>query len=127
MTETPPASIPRGYVANISEFSFPFINTEYEFRDFKVVRRGRPGEDSWAIVDGFGRCYQPRGKRWGYERRPSSRTTRFLKASRMPLRQALPQADRLAERHKHIWNRRLARMIARQEAAKAAKAKEGPC
>lgn len=115
--------VPPEYVKNVTAFSFPYIHTEYEYRDLKVVLRGRPGEDSWAIVD-EPYCYQPRGHRWAYERRPSSRTERFLRASRMPLAEALPLAEKLARGKVRIWNRRLARMIARQEAAQAAK-KEG--
>lgn len=115
--------VPPEYVRNVTQFSFPYINTEYEYRDLKVVLRGRPGEDSWAIVD-EPYCYQPRGRRWAYERRPSSRTDKFLKASRMPLAQALPLAEKLARSQRRRWDRRIARMIARQEAAQAAK-KEG--
>ncbi len=103
------------YEANVSQFDFPFIHTEYEYRAIHVVRRGRPGEDSWAIVD-EPYCYQPRGRRWAYERRPSSRTDKFLKASRMPLAEALPLAEKLARGMARKWDRRLARMIARQEA-----------
>lgn len=115
--------IPQEYVGNVTQFSFPFIHTEHEYRDIKVVLRGRPGEDSWAIVD-EPYCYQPRGRRWAYERRPSSRTDRFLKASRMPLAQALPLAERLARLKAKRWQQRLARMIARQEALQAAKEAE---
>lgn len=111
--------IPPEYVQNVTAFSFPYIHTKYEYRDLKVVLRGRPGEDSWAITD-EPYCYQPRGRRWAYERLPSSRTDRFLKASRMPLAQALPLAERLARSKKRRWDQRLARMIARQEAREAA-------
>lgn len=112
------------YRNNATRFSFPFINTEYEYRDITVELRGRPGSDSWVICDGFGKCWQPRGRRWSYERRPSSRTDKFMKASRMSLEEALPIAERLAESMAKIWEKRLARMIARQKAAEAAKATE---
>lgn len=107
------------YQANVAEWSFPYINTEYEYRDIRVVCRGRLGEDSWAIVH-MGDCYQPKGRRWRYERSNSGRTDKFLKASRMPLEVALPLADRLAKKAAKEWQVRLARMIARQEAARAA-------
>lgn len=110
----------RPYEENITQFSFPFINTKHEYRDIKVVRRGRPGEDSWAILDEPW-CYQPRGRRWAYERIPSGRTDKFLKASRMPLAQALPLAEKLARSMARRWEKRLARMIARQEAAQKAR------
>jgi hypothetical protein len=114
------------YRNNATRFSFPFINTEHEYRDITVELRGRPGSDSWAICDGFGKCYQPRGRRWSYERRPSSRTDKYIKASRMSLEEALPIAERLAETEAKRWEKRLARMIARREAAEAAKkAQEG--
>lgn len=114
------------YRDHATRFSFPWIDTEHEYRDITVELRGRPGSDSWAICDGFGMCYQPRGRRWAYERRPSSRTDRFLKASRMPLEVALPIAERLAKAKAREWEQRLARMIARQEALKAAQtAQEG--
>lgn len=114
------------YRNNATRFSFPFIDTQYEYRDITVELRGRPGSDSWAICDGFGMCYQPKGRRWAYESRPSSRTERFMKASRMPLEEALPLAERLAESAAKLWQKRLARMIARQEAARAAQsAQEG--
>lgn len=103
------------YEANVSRYEFPFINTEHEYRAIHVVRRGRAGEDSWAIVD-EPYCYQPRGRRWAYERRPSSRTNKFLKASRMPLEEALPLAEKLSRGLARKWEKRLARMIARQEA-----------
>jgi hypothetical protein len=109
------------YGAHVAEWSFPYINTEHEYRDIRVVSRGRLGEDSWAIVH-MGDCYQPKGGRWAYERSNSSRTDKFLKASRMPLEVALPLADRLAKSAAKEWQKRLARMIARQEAAQAAKA-----
>jgi hypothetical protein len=113
------------YQANVAEYSFPYINTEYEYRDIRVVSRGRLGEDSWAIVH-MGDCYQPKGRRWRFERSNSGRTEKFLKASRMPLDVALPLADRLAKKAAKEWQQRLARMIARQEAAEAArKAQEG--
>jgi hypothetical protein len=115
--------LPPEYLKNVTEFSFPFIDAEYEYRDIKVVRRGRPREDSWAIVD-EPYCWQPRGRRWAYERRPSSRTDKFLKASRMPLHEALPLAEKLAKRKRKQWEIRLARMVARQEAARAAKEAE---
>lgn len=107
------------YQANVSEYSFPYINTEYEYRDIRVVSRGRPGEDRWAIVH-MGDCYQPKGRRWRFERSNSGRTDKFLKASRMPLEVALPLADRLAKKAAKEWQVRLANMIARQEAARAA-------
>lgn len=107
------------YQANVAEYSFPYINTEHEYRDIRVVSRGRPGEDRWAIIC-MGECYQPKGRRWAYERSNSSRTEKFLKASRMPLEQALPLAAHLAEVEARRWKKRLADMIARQEAARAA-------
>lgn len=112
------------YRSNATRFSFPYIDTEYEYRDITVELRGRPGSDSWAICDGFGNCYQPRGRRWAYERRNSSRTDKFLKASRMPLEEALPIAERLAESTARTWETRLARRIAYMEARKAAEAAE---
>lgn len=119
-------SVLEEYRGHATRFSFPYIDSEYEYRDITVELRGRPGSDSWAICDGFGMCYQPRGRRWAYERRPSSRTDRFMKASRMPLEEALPIAERLARRKAEEWQQRIARMIARQEAAEAAKkAQEG--
>jgi hypothetical protein len=111
------------YEQNIAQFSFPFINTEYEYRDIKVVLRGRLSDDSWAIVDEPW-CYQPRGRRWAYERLPSSRTNKFLKASRMPLAEALPLAEKLARSKARQWEKRLVRMAARQEAVAAKRAQE---
>lgn len=111
------------YASNVSRLEFPFINTEHDYRAIYVVRRGRPGDDSWAIVDEpF--CYQPKGRRWAYERRPSSRTNKFLKASRMPLEQALPLAEKLSARMARKWEKRLARMIARQEAMSRQRSEE---
>lgn len=100
----------------ISKLDFPFINSDHEYRAIYVELRGKAGEDRWAITDGFGRCYQPRGGRWAYERRPSARTEKFLKASRMTLEEAVPIAERLSRSLASQWQRRLARMIARQEA-----------
>lgn len=109
------------YQANVTEYSFPWIDTEHEYRDIRVVSRGRLGQDSWAISD-MGYCYQPKGRRWAYERSNSSRTDKFLKASRMPLEIALPLADRLAKSKAKHWQKRLIRMIARQEARAAEEA-----
>jgi len=105
------------YEGNISRFEFPYIHTEYEYRYITVERRGRAGEDIWAIVDSP-YCYQPKGRRWVFERSPSSRTTKFKNASRMPLEVALPIAERQAQSLKRRWDRRLARMIALQEKRK---------
>lgn len=113
------------YQAHVTEYSFPWVSNEHEYRDIRVVSRGRLGEDSWAILD-MGYCYQPRGRRWAYERSNSGRTDKFRTASRMPLAMALPLADRLARKKAREWQGILARMIARQEAAEAArKAQEG--
>lgn len=106
------------YTANVARYSFPYINTQQEYRDITVERRGRLGDDCWAIVH-MQQCYQPKGRRWTYERSNSSRTDKFLKASRMPLEQALPLAERLAKNLSMEWGRRIANMIARQEAVKA--------
>ncbi len=113
----------RQYDDMVSSYTFPFINTEFEYRYLKVERRGRNSEDSWAILDSP-YVYQPRGRRWVYERGPSSRTDKFLKASRMPLAEALPIAERQAVNLARRWNKRLARMLARQEAARKAKEQE---
>ncbi len=114
------------YAGNVSRYDFPYIHTDHEYRAIHVVRRGKVGENVWAIVD-EPYCYQPKGRRWAYERRPSSRTDKFLKASRMTLEEALPLAERLAEGMARKWEKRLARMIARQEAARAAKEAEEKC
>lgn len=111
------------YRDNISRFTFPYINTEDEYRYITVEHRGKVGEDRWAIVDSP-YCYQPRGRRWAYERSNSNRTDKYMDASRMTLAQALPLAERLAAGWKKKWDTRLARMIARQETAEAAKATE---
>jgi hypothetical protein len=111
------------YQVNVMAYSFPYIDTEYEYRDLRVERRGRLSEDRWAIVD-MGSCYQPRGRRWAYERSNSGRTDKFMRASRMPLEQALPLAERLAKSKAKYWQERLARMILRQEAQEAARAAE---
>jgi hypothetical protein len=111
------------YADRVSQYDFPYIETEYEYRYITVERRGRAGVDSWAIVDSP-YVYQPKGRRWVYERRNSSRTDKFLKASRMTLEEALPIAEKQAKNLTRRWNRRLARRIAYQEAVAAEKAKE---
>lgn len=103
------------YAENVSRYEFPYIHTEHDYRYITVERRGRAGEDIWAIIDSP-YCYQPKGRRWVYERRASSRTTKFENASRMPLEVALPIAEKQAKSLKRRWDRRLARMIALQEA-----------
>lgn len=112
------------FQANVSRYDFPYINTEHDYRAISVVQRGRPGGNSWAIVD-EPYCYQPRGRRWAYERRSSSRTDKFLKASRMPLEEALPLAEKLSRGLARKWEKRLARMIARQEAREREAAMKG--
>jgi hypothetical protein len=113
------------YRDHVAKYVFPYLDSEHEYRYLTVERRGRLSEDRWAILDA-GYCYQPKGRRWTYERSNSSRTDKFLKASRMPLEEALPLAERLAEGKAMEWQRVLARRIARQEAAEAAeKAQEG--
>jgi hypothetical protein len=117
------SEIAEKYQDNASRYTFPFINTEHDYKFITVELRGTIGEDRWAIVDSP-YCYQPKGRRWAYERSNSSRTDRFLDASRMTLEEALPLAEKLAAGMRKEWETRLARMIARQEAAEAAEAAE---
>jgi hypothetical protein len=112
------------YLKNVSCLQFPYIHTEDEYRYITVERRGRIGDDRWAILDGP-YCYQPKGRRWAFERSNSSRTEKFLEASRMTLEEALPIAEKQAQALKRRWDALLARRIARQEAIAAEK--EGQC
>jgi hypothetical protein len=109
------------YLQNVDSFCFPYIHTEHEYRVLTVERRGRVGDDRWAISDGS-HCYQPKGRRWAYERSNSSRTEKFMRATRMTLEEALPIAEKQAQARKRMWDARLARMIARQEAVEAERA-----
>lgn len=73
----------------VSQYAFPYWQTPDEERCLKLERRGRIGEDRWALLDG-GHCYNKRTGIWEYERSPSNRSDRFLEDCRLTIAEARP-------------------------------------
>lgn len=103
--------IPEGFAERVSEFTFPYLRTEYEYRYFTVVQRGHQGDDRWAILDSP-HCYNRVTKEWEYEMRPSEREDEWIAQTRMPLVEALPLALVLCAEKKIRALDRISRIVA---------------
>lgn len=101
----------------VAQYAFPYWQTEWEERCIKLERRGRVGEDRWALTDGA-HCYNKRTRRWEYESLPSSRSDRFLEECRLTIAEARPVIARTCwELHQHSV-RKICRIVALQEQRK---------
>jgi hypothetical protein len=97
-------------ISRISEFTFPYLNTEHEYRYITVVQRGRQGEDRWAILDSP-HCYNRVTEIWEYEMRPSERDDEWMAQTRMPLAEAIPLAHRLSAERKTLALSRISQIL----------------
>jgi hypothetical protein len=104
-------AIPEHFLPQVSQFTFPYLDREYEYRYITVEQRGRVGDDRWAIVDSP-HCYNRVTGEWDYERRPSSREDDWMAQTRMTLKEALPLAERLREELKAKALDRISRILA---------------
>lgn len=102
----------------VSQYTFPYWQTEWEERCLTLERRGRVGEDRWALMDRPS-CYNKRTGKWDYENSPSNRSDQLLRDCRMTLAEARPIIARQVYRlHSHAL-RRVARMVAIREMRQA--------
>lgn len=109
----------------VSQYTFPYWQTEHEERVLTLARRGRVGEDRWALLDSP-HCYNKRTGRWEYEMRNSERSDRFLEECRLTLAEARPIIVKVVFRlHQHAL-RKVARVYTlskqREAAQRAVKA-----
>ena len=103
--------IPDEYLPRVSEFTFPYLEIEHEYRYFTVVQRGRQGDDRWAILDSP-HCYNRATQEWEYEMRPSERDDEWMSQTRMPLEEALPLAAMLSTLKKVEALNQISRILA---------------
>lgn len=97
----------------VSEYSFPYWMTPWEERCITLARRGKIGEDRWAILDGR-HCYNRVRRIWQYEMSPSNRTDKFYEECRFTLSEARPIIVRQVFRMHRSALHRVARMVTLQ-------------
>lgn len=118
-------ALPEEYLPRVSQFTFPYLNTPYEYRYITVENRGRNGDDRWAILDNP-HCYNRVTGEWEYEMRPSERAEEWMAQTRMTLNEALPLAKELAAQKKvHALDQISRIMAVRVERARTEPEKAG--
>lgn len=85
----------RKFVFNAIPEEIKALDEYDEVSHFDIYVEWR-GENSWAVLDRFGSCYNANGKP-EHERQPSSRTKSFLKNYRFSLDEAIEIAQTVSK------------------------------